>query len=89
MEMEQIKIFAEYRSGCFCDRPKLGEQGPYVLTQYRPRFTWREGVRELASKLGAFEITFSNKEKKAVALLPFTCSHRDQQVIGFDRTWTF
>jgi len=87
--MNLVKIYAVYRSGCFCEKPQLGEKGPYVITQYHPQFKWREGVRELALKIAAFDITFSNKEKAAVAYLPHACAHRDQQVIGFERTWVF
>ena len=76
---DPVFVYAEYTSGCLCDRVKLQR----IQVPYRPRFNWRRAVQQVA-KLNGIQVLSFGKYKSALGELPRECQHRSRQAVRFD-----
>ena len=64
---------------CFCQE-RTNFKRVELPVVFKPRFEFRDGVETLAGKIGATEIQFSQREKRATAVLKNFCKHGDMPV---------
>jgi hypothetical protein len=64
---------------CFCQERENFKRVELPVA-FKPRFEFRAGVETLAAKIGATDIWFNPREKRATALLKNFCKHGDMPV---------
>jgi len=79
MYYKNVRVIANYVSGCSCNRKELPSGKLYPS---KPRILRKKMLREYAELHDIQYLTFNTVDSTAIGLICEPCSHRFEQMVG-------